>query len=164
MVPIDERPAEVDERAVPGHREGDLVRGKRPSAVGTLAERTSRDVVLFALPDGRKAERFRGTLAAAVARLPEELEVDGADVEEVLAWAQASAGDERTSALYALGRGVGGEPGRPRPVGGRGPHGPRLGVPVLRCSAAPPAGVIAAASGAPTPWDRRRYGAGSSAR
>jgi IS30 family transposase len=43
---------------VPGHWEGDLVLGKRPSAVGTLVERHSRYVALFPLPDGFTAERI----------------------------------------------------------------------------------------------------------
>jgi transposase, IS30 family len=58
---------------VPGHWEGDLVLGKRPSAVGTLVERHSRYVLLFPLPDGFTAERMRPVLTAAVLRLPEQL-------------------------------------------------------------------------------------------
>jgi IS30 family transposase len=73
VVLISERPAEAEDRAVPGHWEGDLLLGKRPSAVVTLVERASRYLTLVALPDGYKAEQVRPALAAAVARLPEQL-------------------------------------------------------------------------------------------
>ena len=70
---ISQRPAEVADRAVPGHWEGDLVFGKRPSAVGTLVERHSRYVLLFPLPEGVTAHQVRPALTAAVLRLPEQL-------------------------------------------------------------------------------------------
>jgi transposase, IS30 family len=70
---ISQRPPEAADRAVPGHWEGDLVFGKRPSAVGTLVERHSRYVLLFPLPDGFTAERMRPALTAAVLRLPQQL-------------------------------------------------------------------------------------------
>jgi IS30 family transposase len=70
---ISQRPPEAADRAVPGHWEGDLVLGKRPSAVGTLVERHSRYVLLFPLPDGFTAERMRPALTSAVLRLPQQL-------------------------------------------------------------------------------------------
>jgi transposase, IS30 family len=70
---ISQRPAEAADRAVPGHWEGDLVFGKRPSAVGTLVERRSRYVLLFPLPEGVTAHQVRPALTAAVLQLPEQL-------------------------------------------------------------------------------------------
>ena len=58
---------------MPGHWEGDLVFGKRPSAVGTLVERHRRYVLLFPLPDGFTAERMGPALTTTVLRLPEQL-------------------------------------------------------------------------------------------
>ena len=63
---ISERPVEVEDRAVPGYWEGDLLMGKRQTAIGTLVERWSRYVMLFPLPDGNTAEAVRVALAETV--------------------------------------------------------------------------------------------------
>jgi IS30 family transposase len=74
MVMISERPAEVADRAVPGHWEGDLILGKNgKSAVGTLVERATRYVLLLHLPEGREVERVDAAMRLAVAKLPGEL-------------------------------------------------------------------------------------------
>ena len=70
---ISQRPAEAADRAVPGHWEGDLIFGRRPSAVGTLVERHSRYVLLVPLHQGVTAHQVRPALTAAVLRLPEQL-------------------------------------------------------------------------------------------
>ena len=73
MVMISERPAEVEDRAVPGHWEGDLLMGSRQTAIGTLVERWSRYVMLFGLPQGNTAEAVRDALTETVQRLPDHL-------------------------------------------------------------------------------------------
>ena len=72
MVMISERPAEVADRAVPGHWEGDLIVGKRKTSIGTLVERNSRYVMLFQVSDNT-AESVRVALTDTVKKLPEHL-------------------------------------------------------------------------------------------
>ena len=74
MINISERPPEVQDRAVPGHWEGDLIIGKgNLSAIGTLVERNTNYTMLVHLPDGYKAEQMRDALAAKIKTLPEAL-------------------------------------------------------------------------------------------
>ena len=74
MVMISERPAEIEDRAVPGHWEGDLIVGTRSeSAIVTLVERTTRYVLLGHLPGGHTAEEVRDVLVPLIATLPAHL-------------------------------------------------------------------------------------------
>ena len=74
MVMISDRPAEVEDRAVPGHWEGDLILGAGGrSAVGTLVERTTRLTLLLHLPNGRTGVDVEKAMRRAVKSLPREL-------------------------------------------------------------------------------------------
>ena len=74
IVSISERPAEADDRAVPGHWEGDLIMGStNRSAIGTLVERATRFVILLHLPGRHGAVEVRDAMAAAILQLPASL-------------------------------------------------------------------------------------------
>jgi IS30 family transposase len=87
---ISERPAEIADRAVPGHWEGDLILGLESSAIGTLVERTTRFTMLLHLPRmaehgvdartkhgpalaGHGADAVRDSIVCTIASLPEQL-------------------------------------------------------------------------------------------
>jgi IS30 family transposase len=72
MVMISERPAEVEDRAVPGHWEGDLILGSKRTCIGTLVERSTRFVMLLKLQDGT-ADEVRRAMTKRIRTLPAEL-------------------------------------------------------------------------------------------
>lgn len=74
MVNISERPAEADDRAIPGHWEGDLLIGASgASAIGTLVERTTGFVMLLHLPADHTAATVADAMTEAVPKIPEIL-------------------------------------------------------------------------------------------
>ncbi len=72
-VHISERPAEAEDRTVPGHWEGDLMLGTGNSAIATLVERCSRFTVLVRLPNGRTSEAVLEALKERITTLPQPL-------------------------------------------------------------------------------------------
>jgi len=71
-ISIRERPAEVEDRAVPGHWEGDLISGSKNSHIATLVERQSRFVILVKV-DGKDTESVVSAMIRKVRRLPVQL-------------------------------------------------------------------------------------------
>jgi IS30 family transposase len=70
---ISDRPAEVADRAVPGHWEGDLIVGPNNSAIGTLVERSTRFTMLLHLPDDHSAQTVAAAMIDAMSELPDHL-------------------------------------------------------------------------------------------
>lgn len=74
MLMISERPADIEDRAVPGHWEGDLITGElNKTAIATLVERSTRYTMLVHLPGSHDAESVRDGLIATMATLPAHL-------------------------------------------------------------------------------------------
>ena len=75
MISIEERPAEVADRSVPGHWEGDLILGRRhASALGTLVERTTRTLILVPLK-ARDATSVRSAFTSELKSFPRQLKL-----------------------------------------------------------------------------------------
>jgi IS30 family transposase len=70
---ISERPAEVQDRAVPGHWEGDLIIGCDGTAIGTLVERSTRFTILLHLPEDHSAETVAAAMIREMGELPDHL-------------------------------------------------------------------------------------------
>jgi IS30 family transposase len=84
MVSISNRPPEVEDRAVPGHWEGDLITGEQnQSAIGTLVERKTGYLMLLHLPDGHGALAVQDAMIIKMSRLPQLLR-------QTLTWDQGS--------------------------------------------------------------------------
>jgi IS30 family transposase len=73
IVHISQRPGEVEDRAVPGHWEGDLLIGTTTSCIATLVERQSRFVMLVKIPGRKTSEEVTAALAAKIQDLPAAL-------------------------------------------------------------------------------------------
>jgi transposase, IS30 family len=74
MINISERPAEADDRAMPGHWEGDLILGAHSeSAIGVLVERTTGFVMLLHLPGDHSATTLAAAMTEAIPKIPEVL-------------------------------------------------------------------------------------------
>lgn len=85
MIGIADRPAEVADRSVPGHWEGDLVEGSRASrsAIVTLVERQSRYLITCPLPEGKTSDKVIAAIRTKMRQLP-------ADLRRTLTWDQGS--------------------------------------------------------------------------
>ncbi|WP_406620212.1 IS30 family transposase [Pengzhenrongella sicca] len=70
---ISDRPAEVEDRAIPGHWEGDLIIGRNGTAIGTLVERSTRFTILLHLPDDHSAGAVAAAMIREMSSLPEHL-------------------------------------------------------------------------------------------
>lgn len=74
MAKISKRLQEIEDRAIPGHWEGDLITGARnQSAIGTLMERTTRFTILLHLPDGHDAGHVQQDIIDKIRELPKLL-------------------------------------------------------------------------------------------
>lgn len=74
MINISERPAEIEDRAVPGHWEGDLITGaENQSAIGTLVERATGYVLLLHLPEAHGAREVQHAMVEVMSLLPSSL-------------------------------------------------------------------------------------------